>query len=197
MINLLPITNLIAIISGLYAFLISIILFFIYDADTDLLEGIKISFKGATFLNMFLLGIVYIGWRWLWKKMPFLNDFLFPDLNGEWDMTIHWHWNDQEGVAKATAHIKQNLINMSMEVASEDSESITLLAKPQKDPKSGRAILYYMYRNTPKLREGNNSFPYDGTAVLKLGHKDYELLEGNYYTDRSTKGYYELKRKSI
>jgi hypothetical protein len=194
-INLLPLTKVITAIAMLYAILTSIILFFVYDTDSGATEGIIISIKGAAILNIFLLGVVYFGWRWLWKKIPFLNKLLFPDLNGEWDMTIHWRWDGKEGVAQAIAHIKQDFLKMSMEVASEDSDSSTLLAKPQKDSESGRAILYYIYRNTPKFKNGNQSLPYVGTAILKLNHTNLDLLGGNYYTDRSTTGYYELKRK--
>jgi hypothetical protein len=196
MINLLPITKVIAAISVLYAIIISIIMFFVLDADTSFMDGIKVSVKGATVLNLVLMGIVYFGWRWLWKKIPFLNSFMFPDLNGEWDMTIHWSWEGKRGIAKATAHIKQDLLKLSMEVASGDSDSITLLAKPKKDPESGRAILYYIYKNTPKFKDGNESLPYDGTAILKIDHKSFDVLEGNYYTDRLTTGYYELRKKS-
>jgi len=194
-INLLPIPSLIAVISGIYAVLIVIILLFFLDADVDRIEGVKIAFRGATVLNVILLGVVYFGWRWLWKQIPFLNDVLFPDLNGEWDMTIHWRWNGKEGVAKATAHIKQSFLKISMEVDSEDSQSTSMMAKPKKDSESGRAILYYIYRSTPKLTVGNNSIPYEGTAILKLDHKNFKILEGNYYTDRSTKGHYKLKRR--
>ncbi len=195
MINLLPVTKVIAIISMLYAILISFILYFVYESESDVSEGISIAIKGATVLNFILLGIIYFGWRWLWKKIPILNSFLFPDLNGEWDMTIHWRWNGKGGVAQATAYIKQDFLKISMEVASEDSDSSTLLAKPQKDPESGRAILYYIYRNTPKLKDENDSSSYDGTAILKLDHNSTNLLEGNYYTDRLTTGHYKLKRK--
>lgn len=197
MINLLPLTKVIATISALYAVFISIILFFIYDVDSGITEGAILATKGATAINLFLLGFIYFGWKWLWKKMPFLNKLLFPDLNGEWDMTIHWKWGDKEGIAQATAHIKQDFLKMSMEVNSEDSDSNTLLAKPHKDPESGRAILYYMYRSTPKLKNGNSSSPYDGTAILKIDHTSLDLLEGNYYTDRTTTGHYELKRKRV
>lgn len=197
MINLLPLTKVIAAISVLYAALIALILFFIYDEKSGVTEGVMIAFSGATALNLFLLGAMYIGWRWLWEKFPSLNKLLFPDLNGEWDMTIHWRWKDKVGIAQATAYIKQDFLKMSMEVYSEDSDSNTLLAKPQKDPESGRAILYYMYRSTPKLKNGNSSLPYDGTAILKIDHTSFNLLEGNYYTDRSTTGHYELKRKTV
>ncbi len=195
MINLLPVTKVITAISVLYAISISIILFFVYDKDSGVAEGIFIAVKGTFVLNLFLLGIVYFGWKWLWKLFPSLNKLLFPDLNGEWDMTIHWKWGDKEGKAQAVAHIKQDFLRISMEVSSEDSDSNTLLAKPQKDSESGRAILYYIYRNTPKLKNGNQSLPYIGTAILKLGHTNFDLLEGNYYTDRTTTGYYKLKRK--
>jgi hypothetical protein len=194
-INLLPLTKIIVAISVLYAACISIILFFVYDAESGITEGAVLASKGATVLSLVLLGFIYFGWKYLWKMMPFLNKLLFPDLNGEWDMKIHWSWGDKTGIAQATAHIKQDFLKMSMEVNSEDSDSSTLIAKPHKDPESGRAILYYMYRSTPKLKNGNTNLPYDGTAILKIDHTSLNLLEGNYYTDRSTTGYYELKRK--
>lgn len=196
MINLLPVTKVISTIAVLYSVFVSIILFFVYDANSDIFDGIVIALKGATTLNIVLLGIIYFGWRWLWEKLPFLNRLLFPDLNGKWEMTIHWEWEKNKGIANATAHIKQDLLKMSMEVESEDSDSFTLLAKPKKDPESGRAILYYIYRTTPKRKNGNENLPYDGTAVLKLDHNGFDLLKGNYYTDRPTTGYYELRRKS-
>tara|TARA_B100001059_G_C17750447_1_gene536862 strand:+ start:430 stop:1023 length:594 start_codon:yes stop_codon:yes gene_type:complete len=196
-INLLPLTKIIAAISVLYAALIALILFFIYDEKSGVTEGVMVAFSGATFLNLFLFGVISIGWKWLWKKLPSLNQLLFPDLSGEWDMTIHWKRGDTGGKVQAIAYIKQDFLKMSMEVSSEDSDSNTLLAKPQKDPESGRAILYYMYRTTPKLKNGNSSLPYDGTAILKIDHTSFNLLEGNYYTDRSTTGHYELKRKRV
>lgn len=195
MINLLPLTKLISAVAILYAFSISAILLFFYDANIGSADGIYAAFKGATLLNMTLLGVVSFGWRWLWRALPFLNKFLFPDLNGEWDMTIHWQWNDNKGVAKATAYIKQDLLKISMEVTSGDSDSITLMAKPKRDPESGRAILYYVYRSTPKLKNGTRSLPYDGTAILKIDHNSFDILAGNYYTDRLTVGHYQLKRK--
>ena len=110
-------------------------------------------------------------------------------------MEIHWRRGDEHGVANATAHIKQDFLTISMDVISNDSESHTLLAKPQKDSHSGRPILFYMYRNIPKRKDGNQNSPYDGTAILKLDFKDINNLKGNYYTDRLTQGHYELSRK--
>lgn len=196
MINLLPLTKVISAIAVLYTVFILIILFFNYNASSNIIDGIVVALKGATALNLILLSIIYFGWRWVWRKLPFLNQLFFPDLNGQWSMIIHWQRKEDKGMVEATAYIKQDLLKISMEVDSKDSESVTLLAKPKKDPESGRAILYYVYRSTPKRRNGNDNLPYDGTAVLKLDHNSFDVLKGNYYTDRLTTGHYELKRKS-
>jgi len=197
MINLLPISKVIAAIAIVYAAVTSAFLTAIYDSNVSMLSNVIIALKGATGLNIFLLFSFTLGWRWLWRTFPALNHILFPDLNGEWEMAIHWSSEKSKGIAYATAYIKQDFLNMSMEVISEDSESNTLLAKPKKDPESGRPILYYIYRNTPKKKDGNKNTPYDGTAVLKLDHNDFNSLKGNYYTDRLTHGHYELKRNNF
>ena len=54
MINLLPLTKIIAAISVLYAALIALILFFIYDEKSGVTKGVMVAFSGATFLNLFL-----------------------------------------------------------------------------------------------------------------------------------------------
>lgn len=194
MINLIPISKIIAIIAVLYAAIIAAFLTALYTPDVSILSNIAMALKGATGLNLLLIFSFSFGWRWLWRTFPNLNHIFFPDLNGEWEMSIHWVSEKDKGIAYATAYIKQDFVNISMEVISEDSESSTLLAKPKKDPESGRPILYYIYRNTPTKKNGNKDTPYDGTAVLKLNHNDFKTLKGNYYTDRLTHGHYELKR---
>ena len=55
MINLLPLTKVISAIAVLYAVFISIILFFNYDANSNIIDGIVVALKGATALNLILL----------------------------------------------------------------------------------------------------------------------------------------------
>ncbi|ORT51726.1 hypothetical protein ST37_05105 [Vibrio sp. qd031] len=194
MINLIPISKIIAIVAVLYAAIIAALLTALYTPDVSILSNIAMALKGATGLNLLLILLFSFGWRWLWRTFPKLNHYFFPDLNGKWEMSIHWNSEKDSGIAYATAYIKQDFVRISMEVVSEDSESSTLLAKPKKDPESGRPILYYIYRNTPTQKNGNKDTSYDGTAVLKLNHDDFKILNGNYYTDRLTHGHYELKR---
>ncbi|WP_027696789.1 hypothetical protein [Vibrio litoralis] len=195
MISILPIGKIITFTAILYATVMVAFLSISYNTENTILENILFSLKGSMILNMILSFSFYIGWRWIWRLFPSLNTILFPDLNGEWDMTIHWFSSKSKGTALAKAYIKQDILKISMEVISKDSESHTLLAKPKKDPESGRATLFYIYRNIPKRKNGNQNSPYDGTAVLKLGYNDINKLTGNYYTDRLTQGHYELQRR--
>lgn len=191
MINMLPIGPLIVGISVTYT-IITCVLYLILQNETDtLIEQIVFSAKGAAGLNILLFLFFSFGWRSLWKKLPALNKLIFPDLNGTWDMTINWEWNGNSGKANATAIIKQNFLSISMEVESGQSDSESLLAKAKKDPESGRPILYYIYRNTPK---DATKPPYLGTAILRLGLINQESLEGNYYTDSKSFGRYHLKK---
>ena len=111
-------------------------------------------------------------------------------------MTIHWQWDGKSGNTTALAHIKQDLLKISMEMESDRSDSETLLAKPKKDFESGRPILHYIYRNIPKHIDGNSDYPYEGAAILKMDHADLNRLKGNYFTSRASKGAYQLVRKN-
>lgn len=40
-------------------------------------------------------------WRWLWRKVPLLNEKVFPDLNGTWDVELQSNWPRQEQMLNA------------------------------------------------------------------------------------------------
>lgn len=196
MINLLPISKVISGVAVSYGVLVSIILWCTFDSSTSLMTSIGVALGGATVLNLLFVGLFFIGWKWLWSKFPILNELLFPDLSGEWEMKIHWSGGGETGIAKGVAHIKQNFIKISMEVETDKSESETLYAIPSKDSASGRAILYYIYRVIPRQVNGNCSSSYNGSAILKLNHEGLNSLKGNYFTSQQTKGFFELSRKA-
>lgn len=197
MLSLLPVTKIIALIAGLYAIIVAFILWLLMWIWGSLSFGtIGIGMTGAGVLNAVLLVFVYFGWRRLWAWCPWLNRVLFPDLNGKWKMRIHWSWEDKHGEASATAHIKQDFLTLSIEADSEDSDSQSLVAKPEKDAQSGRPTLYYLFRIFPKRRNGVSRPPYDGAAILKLDHGVLTSLQGNYFTDAPSQGHYELTRIS-
>lgn len=149
---------------------------------------------GGAALNTVVLGLTYWGWRKVWEFLPFLNSWLFPDLNGEWDMTIHYRNHGKSGEVRAKAMIRQNWLSMSMEVLSQDSDSQTLAMVPKKDPESGRAQIFYFYRVTPKKTNIATREAYEGSANLKFFEASTTQLAGNYYTSAATDGHFELTR---
>lgn len=191
MLSMFPISSLFTVISVIYASLTAL-LYLIFSNETDtLVDTLLFSAKGATALNILLVVFFSFGWKILWREFPSLNRHIFPDLNGTWDMKVNWEWSGKTGEARAQAVIKQNFLTISMEVESDQSESESLLAKAKKDPESGRPILYYIYRNTPKDTKQSS---YLGTAILKLNLLHQDTLEGNYYTDSSSSGRYYLRK---
>ncbi|ELN2579075.1 hypothetical protein RY966_004891 [Enterobacter kobei] len=195
MINLIPIGKVISLIAVAYAVICFLILWAVYDENMTFSSAVSIATGGSLFLNALLLSLFYFGWRWLWKALPILNDLLFPDLNGTWDMVIHWELGDTKGTSRANATIKQTFLKIGMDVEAEGSDSQTLVAKPKKDEETGRAVLYYVFLTTPKHKANfDEEAPYRGTAILKLCLKGKRKLNGNYFTSRKTVGYYELTR---
>ncbi len=167
---------------------------FLYDPDISAGALLRVVLGGAGALELFLLVTAHFFWRKLWAKFPKLNEFLFPDLNGTWKMKIHWSYNGADGVVDATANIRQNLVSVSMEVCSTGSDSETIVVKTSKDSVSGRPIIFYFYRVIPKNIGGEPSLPYEGASTLKLFTEEGDVLRGNYFTSRNTKGHFELTR---
>ena len=195
MISLLPIGRVISLFAVAYAVVCCLILWVVYDETTSALSAISIATSGSAILNALLRGTFYFGWEKVWDRYPVLNKMLFPNLNGTWEMIIHWEWEGKKGTSHAKAVITQNFLKLGMDVEAGDSDSQTLLARPRKDAETGRAELYYVFLTTPKHKSNTDpQEPYKGAAILKLSLEGDELLQGNYFTSRKTVGYYELKR---
>ena len=198
MINLLPIHKVISAIAVLYAAVACLILWCLYDPSVSLWGALAVATGGSTVLSLGMFVLLKIYWQRLWDRFPRLNSLLFPNLNGTWEMEIHWSNNGEEGVAQATAVITQDFLKIAMDVDSKDSESQTLMAKPKKDPESGRPTLYYVYLTTPKENsKTSDKTPYKGAAILQIGIANINHLSGNYFTSRRTAGRYELSRAEI
>lgn len=188
MISLYSIPKFIALFSGVYA----VIIFFLFSV-----VKIEISVLNViTYTTIFELTVILIlmfTWKWIWNVFPALNNWFFPDINGTWNVEIHWNWTQQDGtikngVKKGEVVIRQNFLNISMELFTDESESETLIIQPEKNSKSNRLTFHYIYKNTPKNNCNNKLLPHIGTAILKISPDTNTIIEGNYFTDRNTKG---------
>ncbi len=192
MITLIPLQKVFISIAIIYAATITAI---VAIFEVSGFGSVSLAFRGAIVLELCILAFVVFGWRLLWSRFPKLNEWVYPDLNGEWKVDIHWTHGNVKGTKIAIAHIKQDFFRLSMELVSDESESETLMVKPKKDPESSRPILYYIYRNEAAQGVKDPRPPHKGAAILKLDLKDQNTLKGNYFTDRATGGHFELKRE--
>lgn len=193
MIQLIPFQTRVTLSLYMGAFLLFITLFLI-DKDPTFFEIIGVFAKVVGIFTVLLTLVITWAWRLVWMQFPKLNTQLFPDLNGDWNITIHWLREGKSGEVHAKAKIEQTLISLKMEVYSEDSDSETLLAKPKRGVDSLRPLLYYVYRVTPKQKNGVVQASYEGTAILLLDPYSLEKLGGNYFTNQLSKGRFELVR---
>jgi nucleoside phosphorylase len=118
----------------------------------------------------------------------------FPDLNGDWDMAIHWVRDGKQSVIVANAHIRHDGGAISMDVKSSGSDSHTILVQPGRD-KAGEPLLYYMYEVEPHSAGMEEMEPYQGAAILHA-YADGMELSGNYWTTRRSTGLFKLTRRS-
>lgn len=197
MISLLPISRLIAVVAVMYALLIVLVLAVlnIFGYEQTIWASLKIALSGATGLQFLLMVWFYVGWRRLWQWFPRLNNILFPAIDGEWKIEIHWQGEGQSGVVHAEATVKQDFLRVSMEVRSPKSDSSTLITQPKRDPESGRALLYYVYLVVPKAIGTDSKSPYYRAAILKFFDFGSGELSGNYWTSKHTSGHFRLYRQ--
>lgn len=197
MFNLISPLRVISVIAITYAVLVvlGLFLYMTVSFEVTLWSAIRVALAGAFALDLMLLATVHLTWKWLWAKFPFLNMLLFPDLNGRWRMEIYWISANDSGSVNATATIRQDFLHISMEVKSEKSDSETLMARPKKDPESGRPLLYYVYRVVPKQTSAHAGPSYEGAAILKFDTTQTDCLSGNYFTSQKTTGHFVLQRE--
>lgn len=192
MLAFIPLTRVISIISVTYAVLVIILAAILGKGSVG--DRLGVAFGFAAILNIVLIVLLQMGWRYLWRVLPQLSELIFPDLNGNWKMDIRYSLNGIEATVSATATIKQSILKLSMEVVSGNSESETLMMQPTKDPQSGRPQLHYLYRVTRRTVTSPGVDSYEGAAILKLDHKCESVFEGNYFTSIMSRGLFRLTR---
>ena len=106
--------------SVFYVFLVIIIAVYIFDFQDKKAVDIKsIATYALTYAAAFelLLTVFFnFGWRYVWKLIPRLNKWIFPDINGTWEAKIEWVWNNpnskssepvKKGITISTINIKK------------------------------------------------------------------------------------------
>lgn len=115
----------------------------------------------------------------LWRINPFEKT---PKLSNHYTGILKSNYDNLE--RSASLIVKQTLLSVHVTLITGESKSKSFMASI--DDVLGETQLTYCYINTPKAEYRHRSEIHYGTAILSV--VDTKTLEGQYYTDRSTKG---------
>jgi hypothetical protein len=199
MISLLPLTKMFSLFAMLSLLIVTALSCLLSLAGIDAYSDLRLLGMIGLALEFFLIFLFTKGWRTFWQYIPALNQWIFPDLNGEWDAKIAWNWKNGDitktGKKNGRVVIKQSLLKFSVDLITDESESTTLVVKPFKDVESDQPAFYYMYKSESIEPGSGGAIEHKGAAVLKVPHGTLNTLSGNYFTNRSTYGRFTFERK--
>lgn len=131
--------------------------------------------------------------RWLWR-LGFLHPKIIstPVLIGTWKGKILSNWIDPKTGRQipgidAYLSIKQSYSTITMKLMTEESSSELISGSLQRK-KDGTFTLTGIYCNTPGILNRDSSPMHRGALILDICDSDNLRLDGEYWTDRNTKG---------
>ena len=161
-----------------------------------LLEGHPLPldyFKACSYVvNVVALGLL-LWERWLWSWWlfrPWLTTR--PDLRGTWKGHVVSNWVDPvtkrgRGEIEAYLVIRQTYLTLDVRLLTAESGSVSLSASIVDDGQ-GLHKLAVVYRDTPRVLLRHRSPISHGASLFCVRGAPIHQLDGEYWTDRDTKG---------
>ena len=158
-----------------------------------------VSVPAAAFLKPFawveslLLTLIAVFDRWAWRWRILRPWFVStPDLQGTWKGEVRSSWAAPGESAprpplEAYLAIRQTYSSMHVRLMTRESESVSLAAGLVREP-DGRHTVSVAYRNTPPALRRSASSIHNGGMLFTVRARPRLALEGEYWTDRDTKG---------
>jgi hypothetical protein len=128
-------------------------------------------------------------WRWKWLHPWFVSK---PNIRGTWRGELVSLWKDPttgEGRPPIEVYlvVRQTFSAIRVRLITSESHSDCLVASIC-DDSGGTQSLVGTYLNTPKILRRDGSPIHHGGMVLRILTSEHAVLDGEYWTDRSTKG---------
>jgi len=139
---------------------------------------------------LLVLMTLFDSWAWRWRALrPWLVST--PDLNGTWKGEIVSTWvpaAEPHGTPiQAYLAIHQTFSFIRIRLMTRESNSNLLTGSVARDP-SGLYVVTGIYRNVPDLLRRSTSPIHHGAMLLEVRENPPRVLQGEYWTDRDTKG---------
>lgn len=152
-----------------------------------------LSISLAATMVVVILFVAGLVWRRLWALVPWIARHTFPDLSGIWEGQLESDWIDpqnQEPLPPIPTKIviSQGLFETSvrLQTGTSASHSNRVILEPNYPAATFR--VWYTYRNTPNAMAQRVSMEHDGVAFLEWDANEPDKLQGQYFTNRKTKG---------
>jgi hypothetical protein len=168
-----------------------------------IISGIAVSFdwlRPLTIVSGILLLIIGIFDRWLWR-LPICRGWLVkrPNINGTWQVELISSWIDPNigqpiPPIKGYMTIWQTYSFLNMRLLTVESKS-TLIGSEIVSDKDDTYRIAAIYENEPKQMVRNISTIHRGGFLLQCTGLSPTTINGNYWTDRGTKGDIEMRNR--
>jgi hypothetical protein len=169
-----------------------------------LIAGVKVpgvATKVLGVLPIVIVAMFALFDSWLWQVGPIKRLVKRPNLSGTWKGPLVSYRADSSG--QEVAHppipiflvIRQSYLDLSVTLLSAESRSRSIAALVQVNHADDYTV-YYHYMNTPTLPFRNQSPVHSGGTRLDIAGVSPSSLDGEYWTDRRTRGTLTVSRAS-
>ena len=165
-----------------------------HPVPLDYLKAFSYVVTGVSFALLF-----WERWLWSWRVFrPWLTNR--PDLRGTWKGHLVSNWIDpitKQGRGEIDAYlvVRQTYTTIDVRLLTAESGSISLSANIVADGE-GIHTVAVVYRNTPRALLREHSPIGHGGMLLYVRGIPIHQLDGEYWTDRQTKGELTLRLRS-
>jgi hypothetical protein len=145
-----------------------------------------------------IFGVLWDKYLWAWKPFCYLDPK--PDLRGTWKGLLHSSYvnpemGEQRRDIESYLIVRQTYSKIDVRYFSSESGSVSVAANLFAD-NEGLFTLACTYRNTPRLPIRERSPIGHGGLLLYVRGNPVHKLEGEYFTERLTKGEMEFATRS-
>lgn len=145
------------------------------------------GYGGESIAVTTLIMLIFNKWAWRWKlinictgKMPILAKKYAGTLTSDYDHIKR----------DAEIEVDQTFLRVLIKMKTAESSSSTICASIEEIHNEPQLV--YTYINEPRADIQDRSGIHYGTVMLKISNPD--VITGNYFTGRNTRGVLELKK---
>lgn len=125
--------------------------------------------------------------RWLWKWLPAALTKR-PHIHGTWKAELHYQWPEGPPTQRKPCYltVRQTYstltVNMHFDISDSESRSAAIVTA------NGKQSLWWSYWSAAKTLHREDNPPHRGGAELVIASKPAPRMQGDYWTERKTRG---------